>query len=184
MRAFFLMRWQACRSSGSTDIPVRDSTWHTDGSRTLSAISDGTGLIVRVSLLLYWALFKLLRSNWVIHSSRRSLQRLVIDRLELTISYFDSKSLKRSFSSENFTLMSFLKFSRLRTSSIDFLFVPFLIRRNWKIRYNLGKNGDGCKTMLTLRQSYRKKLWKLCTKSRKGNNVVSYSNPKVYLSRI
>ena len=28
------MRWQACRLSGSTDIPVRDSAWHTDCSRT------------------------------------------------------------------------------------------------------------------------------------------------------
>ena len=64
--SFFLMWWQACRSSGSTDIPVRDSAWHTDCSRTSSAISDGTGLISRVSLLLYWALFKLQHSNWVI----------------------------------------------------------------------------------------------------------------------
>ena len=118
-RSFFLMRWQACGLSVSTDIPVRDSVWHTDCFRTSSAISDGTGLISRVSLLVYWALFKLLRSNWVIRSSRRSLQRLAIDRLELTISYFASISLKRSFSSENFTLMSLLKFSRLRTSSIS-----------------------------------------------------------------
>ena len=122
---FFLMRWLSCRSSSSTDIPVRDSAWQTDCSRMLSAISDGTGLISRVSLLVYWALFKLLRSNWVIRSSRRSLQRLVIVRLELIISYFASKSLKRSFSSENFTFMSFLKFSRLKTSSISSSFDKF-----------------------------------------------------------
>ena len=118
-RSFFLMRWQACRSSGSTDVPVRDSAWHTDCFRTSSAISDGTELVLRVSLLVYWALFKLLHSNWVMRSSRTSLQRLVIDRLELTISYFASKLLRRSFSSENFTLTLFLKFSRPRTSSIS-----------------------------------------------------------------
>ena len=117
--SFFLMWWQACRSSGSTDIPVRDSAWHTDCSRVSSAISDGTGLVSRVSLPVYWALFKLLHSNWVICSSRRSWQHLVIYRLELTILHFASKSLKRSFSLENFTLMSFIKFSRLRTSSIS-----------------------------------------------------------------
>ena len=39
--------------SGSTDIPVRDSAWHTDYSRTSSAISDDTELISRVSLLVY-----------------------------------------------------------------------------------------------------------------------------------
>ena len=127
-RSFFLMQWQACRSSSSTDVPVKDSAWHTDCSSRSSAISDGTGLISRVSLLFYWALFKLLHSNWVINSSRRSLQCLVIDRLELTISYFDLKLLKRSFSSENFILMSFLKFSRLRTSSISSSFDKF---SNW-----------------------------------------------------
>ena len=31
------------QSSGSTDIPVSDSTWHTDCSRTSTAISDDTG---------------------------------------------------------------------------------------------------------------------------------------------
>ena len=62
-RSFVLMQWQACRSSGFTDISIRDSAWHTDCSRTSSAISDGTRLISRVSLLVYWALFKLLHSN-------------------------------------------------------------------------------------------------------------------------
>ena len=108
-----------------TSLQVIRFSWY---SRTSSAISDGTGLILRVSLLVYWALFKLLHSDWVICSSRMSLQRLVIDRLELTISYFASKSLKRSFSSENFTLMSFLKFSKLRTSSVSSSFDKF---SNW-----------------------------------------------------
>ena len=85
VRSFFLMQWQACRSSGSTGIPVRDDAWHTGCFRTSSAISDGTGLVSRVSRLVYWALFKLLHSNWVICSSRRSLQRPVIDRLEFRI---------------------------------------------------------------------------------------------------
>ena len=31
------------QSSGSTDIPVSDSTWHTDCSRTSTAISNDTG---------------------------------------------------------------------------------------------------------------------------------------------
>ena len=84
-RPFFLMQWQACRSPGFTDIPVSDSVWHTDCSRISSAISNGTCLISRVSLLLYWALLRLWRFNWVIRSSRSSLQRLEIDRLELTI---------------------------------------------------------------------------------------------------
>ena len=50
-------------------------------------------------------------------------------KLELNISYFACKLLKQSFSPENFELMSFLKFSRLRTSSfpINFLFVPLLM---------------------------------------------------------
>ena len=62
--SFFFMRWQqACRQSGCNDIPVSDTSWHTDCSRTSSAISDGTGLISRVSLLLYLAVFSLLRFN-------------------------------------------------------------------------------------------------------------------------
>ena len=113
------MRWEACRSSGSTDIPVSDSPWHENCSRTPLAISGDTGLISSIFLLLYWVLFRLLYSNWVMHSSRSSLQRLEIDRLELTISYFALKSLIQSFSSENIKLMSFLKLSRLRTSSIS-----------------------------------------------------------------
>ena len=95
-RSFFLMWWQVCRLSSSIDIPVRYSAWDTDCSRVSSAISDGTGLISRVYLLLYWALFKLLRSNWVIRPSRRSLQCLVINRLELTISYW-TKNLVNKF---------------------------------------------------------------------------------------
>ena len=43
----------------------------------------------------------------------------------------------------------------------DFLFVPFLIIINWKIRYKLGKNDDGCKTMLKLRQSYGKRYFNI-----------------------
>ena len=117
-QSFFLIRWQACRSSGSTDTPVSDHVWHTDYSNTSSTVSYGTGL--RVSLLLYWVLFRLLRSNWVIRSSRFSLQRLEVDRFELTISYFAWKLLKRSLSSENFALMSLLKISRLRTISSSF----------------------------------------------------------------
>ena len=101
--SFVLMWWQACRLSSSTDILVSDSVWHTDWSRTS-----------RVSLLLYLALFRLLHSNWVICSSRSSLQGLEINRLELTISYFAWKLLKRLFSSENFKLLSLLKFLRLR----------------------------------------------------------------------
>ena len=128
MWSFFLMPWQACRSSGSTDIPVSNSAWQTDCSRTSSAISDDTELILTVSLLLHWASLNLLCSNWDIRSSRRSLQRLEIDRLELTILYFAWKSLKRWFSSENFALMLFLKFSRLRTSSISLSFDKF---SNW-----------------------------------------------------
>ena len=108
-----------------TSLQVIRFSWY---ARTSSAISDGTGLILRVSLLVYWALFKSLHSNWVIRSSRRSLQRLVIYRLEWTISYFASKPLKRSFSLENFALMSFLKFSRLRTSSVSSSFDKF---SNW-----------------------------------------------------
>ena len=151
--------------SGSTDIPVSDSAWHTDCSRISSAMSDGTGLISRVSHLLYWALLRLLHSIWVICSSRSSLQHLEIDRLELTISYFTWKWLKRLLRSENFALMSFLKFSRLKTSSIihlltsfptDFLFIPLLITTNWKIRYELGQNGNGCKTSLSF-SSYTEK---------------------------
>ena len=107
-RSFFFMRWQDCRVSGSTDIPVSDSAWHTDCSRTSSAISDGTGLISRNSLQLYRALYRLLRSNWVISSSRSSL-RFEMDRFESTISYSAWKSLKQSFSSKKFWLMSFLK---------------------------------------------------------------------------
>ena len=127
-RSFFLMRWQACRSSGSTAIPVSESAWHTYCSRTSSAVWEGTGLISRVFLLLYWVLLRLFRSKWVIRSSRTSLQRLEIDRLELTMSYFAWKSLKRSLSSENLALMSFLKLSRLRTSSISSSFDKF---SNW-----------------------------------------------------
>ena len=87
-QSFFLMWWQACRLSSSTDIPVNDSTWLTDCFRTSLAISDGTGLISRVSLMLYRALFRLLHSNWIIHSSRSSLQHL--EKLITTFSSINS----------------------------------------------------------------------------------------------
>ena len=144
------MRWQTCRSSVSTDIPVRDSAWHTDCSRTSSAISDGTGLISRVYLLVYWALFKLLCSNWVICSNRRSLQHLVINRLEFTISYFASKSLKPSFSLESFTLMAFLKL-RLRTSSISSSFNKF---SNWLLVHTIFNN-DKLEDKMKIRKKWQ-----------------------------
>ena len=162
-RSYFLMRWQVSRSSGSTDVPVSDSASHTDCSRISSAIC--TGLISSVSLLLYWALFRLLRSNWAMHSRRSSLQRLEINRLELTVSYFAWKSLNQSLSSENFALMSFLKFSRLRTLSIsssfdkfsDWLLVRTIVNNNnLEDKVWIRTIGDGCKTILTLRRSYGK----------------------------
>ena len=122
------MRWKSYRSSGSRDISVGDSAWHANYSKTLSTISDGTGLISRVSLLLHLMFFSLLSSNWLIRSSRGSLQHLEIDRLEFTLSYLTSKSLKRSFSSENFELMPFLKLLRLRISSMSSSFDKF---SNW-----------------------------------------------------
>ena len=91
-RFFFLMRWQACRLCRSTDIRVSDSAWHKDCSRTLSAITEGTGLISRVSFLSHWALLRLLPSNSVIlRSSRSSLQHLETERLKLTVLYTASK---------------------------------------------------------------------------------------------
>ena len=43
----FFIWWQACRSSGFADIPVSDNAWHKDCSKTLLAISDDTGLILK-----------------------------------------------------------------------------------------------------------------------------------------
>ena len=151
---FFFMWWQACRSSGSTGTPVDDSAWHTDVPGCPQQYQMALGWFRE---FLFYYIERYSSYNILIES----LQGLEIDRLELTILYFASKSLKRSFRSENFALMSFLKFSKLRTSSIsssfstDFLFVPFLIIIHWKIRYKLGKNDNGCKTMLTFWRSYR-----------------------------
>ena len=109
-----------------------------DSYRASSTISDSTGLISRVPRLLYWALFRLLHSNSLIRSRRSSLERPEIDSLELIISYFAWKLLTQSFSSENFSLVSVLKLSRLITSSIDSLSVSLLIIINWQIKYKHG----------------------------------------------
>ena len=81
----------ACMSSRSTDISVGDSAWNSFFCRTSLAISDGTGLIARVYLLLQWALMTFLRSKWVIRARIISLRRIEIHRLEFTIFIFDTQ---------------------------------------------------------------------------------------------
>ena len=67
------IRWQACKSSGTTLTPVSDSALQILSSKTSSWISAGTGFNSIVSRLLYWELVTALRSNWIILVSRWEL---------------------------------------------------------------------------------------------------------------
>ena len=67
------IRWQACKSSGTTLTPVSDSALQILSSKTSSWILAGTGFSSIVSRLLYWELVTALHSNWIILVSRWEL---------------------------------------------------------------------------------------------------------------
>ena len=67
------MRWQACKSSGTTLTRVSDSALQILSSKRSSWISIGTAFSSIASRLLYWELVTALRSNWMILVSRWKL---------------------------------------------------------------------------------------------------------------
>ena len=154
------MWWQDFRSSGSTDIPVNGSAWHHRLFQDIIRNTDDTGLISRVSLLLYWALLRLLHSNWVIRSSIEAHCNVLKSTGLSWPFHIFIENCKQSFSSENLKLMPFLKFSRLWTLSISSssdMFSNWLLVHNSKLkdRCELGKNGNGYNWYFCFQQSYR-----------------------------
>ena len=104
-----LMRWQACKSSGTTLAPVSGSALQILFSKTSSWVFTGAGFNSIVSRLLYWELVRGLRSNWIILVSRWELQLLHCCNSEHTLSYFDVNSLNLSDKSDTFAFMSLRK---------------------------------------------------------------------------
>ena len=96
------IRWQVCKSFGTTFTPVNDKALQMFSSKTSSVISAGTGFSSIVSLLLYWEFVTALHSSCIILVSKWELNFFHCCNSELILSYFDKKPL--SFSSR---LLSF-----------------------------------------------------------------------------
>ena len=88
------IRWEACNSFGTTFTAVNDKSLKMFSSKTSSVMSVGTGFNSIVSLLLYWQFVTALGSSCIILVSKWELQFLHCCNSELTLSYFDKRSLK------------------------------------------------------------------------------------------
>ena len=106
----FVIRWHACRSSGTTSWPINDKALQIVSSRTLSRISCGMGFNSRVSFLWFCALLTAFLSNWMIREYNRGLHFLVTTKSEKSSLYFFEKlsnlsvsSVRRAVISESFT---------------------------------------------------------------------------------
>ena len=90
------IRWQTYKSFGTMFTPVNDKVLQMFSPKTSSVISEDTGFNSIVSLLLYWEFFKALRSSCIILIRKWELSFLHCCNSELTLSYFDKKSLNFS----------------------------------------------------------------------------------------
>ena len=88
------IRWEACKSFGTTFTAVNDKSLKMFSSKTSSVMSVGTGFNSIVSLLLYWQFVTALGSSCIILVSKWELKFLHCCNSELTLSYFDKRSLK------------------------------------------------------------------------------------------
>ena len=163
-----LIQWQVCTSFGTTFTLVNGKALQMFSSKTYSVMSAGTGFNSIVSLLLYLEFVTALRSSCVIFVSKWELNFLHCYNSELTLSYFDKKSLKfssrllsfvlsltklQSISASSWTSSSLLIFSYwLRVKTI-LKFID-ICKLKLKIFWNLIWRWRKLKTMLTHQRSY------------------------------
>ena len=110
--SFFFKRWQACKSSGLTSCPVKESTLQMFTSSSSSLIDGGTGFtstdshrfspILANSRRWYWAFVTAFLSNWTTLSVNNLLQFLAIAKSDETTSNLLKKSSNRFDKSESF----------------------------------------------------------------------------------
>ena len=106
--------WQACKSFG-TFTPVNDKALQMFSSKRSSVISAGTGFNSIVSL--YWEFVTALCSSYVILVGKWELNFWHCCNSQLTLSYFDKKSLNFSSRLLSFVLMSLMKLELISVSS-------------------------------------------------------------------
>ena len=63
--SFYFRRWQACKSSGLTSCPARESALHMFSLSSSSLINGGKGFTSTNSRQWYWALVTAFLSNWI-----------------------------------------------------------------------------------------------------------------------
>ena len=66
--SFFFKRWQACKSSGLTSCPAKESALQMFTSSSSSLIDGGTGFTSTDTRRWYWAFVTAFLSNWTILS--------------------------------------------------------------------------------------------------------------------
>ena len=108
-------RWQACKSFGTTFTPVNDKALQMFSSKTSSVISAGTGFNSIVSL--YWEFVTALCSSYIILVGKWELNFWHCCNSQLTLSYFDKKSLNFSARLLSIVLMSLMKLELISVSS-------------------------------------------------------------------
>ena len=109
------IQWQVCKSFGTTFTPVNDKALQMFSSKTSSVISAGTGFNSIVSL--YWEFVTALCSSYVILVGKWELNFWHCCNSQLTLSYFDKKSLNFSSRLLSFVLMSLMKLELISVSS-------------------------------------------------------------------
>ena len=119
--SFFFRRWQACKLSGLTSCPVRESALQMFSSSSSSLIDAGTGFISIDSRRWYWALVTAFLSKWTTLSVSNLLQFLKMDKSDETTSNLLKKLSNRFDKSEIFDAIS----STVMSSSISSSFERF-----------------------------------------------------------
>ena len=124
------IRWQVCKSFGTTFTPVNDKALQMFSSETSSVMSAGTGFNSIVSLLLYWEFVTALLSSCIFLVRKWELNVLYCYNSELTLSYFVKKSLNFSSRLLSFMLMSLTKLELISViywmSSLSLIFSYWL----------------------------------------------------------
>ena len=128
--SFFFKRWQACKSSGLTSCPVKESALQMFISSSSALIDGWTGFTSTDSRRWYWAFVTAFLSNWTTLSVNNLLQFLAIAKSDETTSNLLKKSSNRFDKSESFDDIS----STVMSSSISSYFERF---SNWLLAWTI-----------------------------------------------
>ena len=127
-------RWQACRPSGLTSCPVKESALQVFSSSYSSLIDVGTGFTFTDSRQWHQALVTTFFSDWITLSVSNLLQFFVIAKSEEKTSDLFLQSSDRFDCSDSFDMSSTVITSPMSSSFQRFsnwLFVQTVISRGW-----------------------------------------------------